>query len=80
MLHAPAQLCCVMDDDVCNLVHVRVTSLQGISPTAVPVAMQVALGLYIISKIGRMFTVVGWLYTGAWLKQLRGKCDAMCRN
>ena len=29
------------------------------------VVMQVALGLYIISKIGRLFTVVGWLYTGA---------------
>jgi len=27
--------------------------------------MQVALGLYIISKVGRAFTVVGWLYTGA---------------
>jgi len=33
-------------------------------------AMQVALGLYIISKVGRAFTVVGWLYTGALSMQL----------
>ena len=41
--------------------------------------MQVALGLYIISKIGRAFTVVGWLYTGVLVLSLTwSPCVHLC--